>query len=128
MLDETLSLLEFPISVQANDLPAQTLGALAVISHPLALSIEPKTINLGFVNTFETVVEEFWLQNHTVVPLNFGFINIPQVNLLYLFNMKMILIIHLTKEYRFSNETSHIYLINFPKYLILYITCSFLTM
>ncbi|XP_066908065.1 uncharacterized protein [Halyomorpha halys] len=78
MLDETLSLLEFPISIKANDLPIQELGTLAVISHPLALSIEPQLIKLGYVNTFETVIEEFWLRNHTVVPLHFAFINVPE--------------------------------------------------
>ncbi|CAH1405159.1 unnamed protein product [Nezara viridula] len=78
MLDKNLSLLEFPISIQADQMPQQTLGALAVISNPLALSIEPNTINLGFVNTFETVTEQFWLKNNTVVPLYFGFINVPQ--------------------------------------------------
>lgn len=78
--DADSGFLEFPIRVySSNSKTWCEVRVLAVVTTPFGLILTPDRLDFGTVNTMETVVRSITMTNYSRTPMNYGFLDLPEV-------------------------------------------------
>jgi hypothetical protein len=78
--DADSGFLKFPIRVYpSNSKTWCEVLIFAVVTSPFGLKLTPDRLDFGTVNTTETVVRSVALANYSRTPMNYGFLDLPEV-------------------------------------------------